>query len=432
MKRSAMWPTLSAVVIAGAMLAPMAAQAVPSFARQTGLACAMCHTVFPQLTPYGRLFKLTGYTTVGSQFADKTKNDRLSEDTMAPLSAMLQVAYTSLKSGANGAGTNKPSDYTDFPQQFSLFYAGRVSDKVGAFVQATLDNSNAIAMDNADVRFADETTTAGGKQLIYGLSLNNAPTVEDILNTTPVWAAAPAATTAHSPQQTPAGLLLLGSDNVNTVTTGAVAYAMLDGNWYGAAGMYHNASNSGSDGAPTLKGWAPYLRVAYQQDNGTNNWAVGAYTMSGDMTTNFNDTTTPTSKVADTGVDGQYQYLSGPTTFTGRINYISEKVNDAANVTSGSTTGSATMNQASLTGTYFYDRRYGGSIGYFTTSGDANGPWGAGSSKPDSNYWMAEYDYVPWLNTRFSLQYTGYTKVNGSTSGASDSNTLYALAWFMF
>ncbi|MEO6147078.1 MAG: hypothetical protein ABIT70_08515, partial [Sulfuriferula sp.] len=40
------------------------AHAVPSFARQTGQNCVACHAggQFPELTPYGRLFKLTGYT----------------------------------------------------------------------------------------------------------------------------------------------------------------------------------------------------------------------------------------------------------------------------------------------------------------------------------------------------------------------------------
>ena len=38
------------------------AHAVPSFARQTGYTCAVCHTVFPQLTAFGRNFKLHGYT----------------------------------------------------------------------------------------------------------------------------------------------------------------------------------------------------------------------------------------------------------------------------------------------------------------------------------------------------------------------------------
>ena len=37
------------------------AYAVPSFGRQTGLACEACHTAFPELTPFGRRFKLNGY-----------------------------------------------------------------------------------------------------------------------------------------------------------------------------------------------------------------------------------------------------------------------------------------------------------------------------------------------------------------------------------
>ena len=37
------------------------AQAVPSFARQTGMPCNECHTVFLELTPFGRIFKLGGY-----------------------------------------------------------------------------------------------------------------------------------------------------------------------------------------------------------------------------------------------------------------------------------------------------------------------------------------------------------------------------------
>ena len=46
---------LVAAVAALTLLAP-AAQAVPSFARQTGMACAACHTVFPELTHVGRVF----------------------------------------------------------------------------------------------------------------------------------------------------------------------------------------------------------------------------------------------------------------------------------------------------------------------------------------------------------------------------------------
>ena len=38
------------------------AKALPSFARQTGQPCGACHTDFAGLTPYGRRFKMGGYT----------------------------------------------------------------------------------------------------------------------------------------------------------------------------------------------------------------------------------------------------------------------------------------------------------------------------------------------------------------------------------
>src|SRR6516164_5588889 len=56
---------LGSVVTTG--VAPPA-QALPSFARQTGQPCGTCHTDYPALTPYGRRFKLLGYTTGGGKF----------------------------------------------------------------------------------------------------------------------------------------------------------------------------------------------------------------------------------------------------------------------------------------------------------------------------------------------------------------------------
>ena len=47
------------------LLGMRGAWALPSYARQTGQECAACHNGFPELTPYGRLFKLNGYTFGG-------------------------------------------------------------------------------------------------------------------------------------------------------------------------------------------------------------------------------------------------------------------------------------------------------------------------------------------------------------------------------
>ncbi|MGD0643005.1 MAG: hypothetical protein ABSC22_19870, partial [Roseiarcus sp.] len=51
-----------ATISLASLLTVQPASAVPSFARQTGQPCANCHTAFPELTPFGRRFKLSGYT----------------------------------------------------------------------------------------------------------------------------------------------------------------------------------------------------------------------------------------------------------------------------------------------------------------------------------------------------------------------------------
>src|ERR1700757_3533589 len=78
---------------------PPAALAVPSYARQTGLACSGCHYTPPELNPAGRRFKLLGYT----DRADETKvikadggKKRAALDLLAalPLSAMFETSFT--------------------------------------------------------------------------------------------------------------------------------------------------------------------------------------------------------------------------------------------------------------------------------------------------------------------------------------------------
>ena len=51
---------VAAVVLAALLTTVQAppANALPSYARQTGQPCGTCHTDFAGLTPYGRLFKI--------------------------------------------------------------------------------------------------------------------------------------------------------------------------------------------------------------------------------------------------------------------------------------------------------------------------------------------------------------------------------------
>src|SRR5262245_56806878 len=123
-----------------ATVAAMAAsplQAVPSYARQMGVSCRLCHTAFPQPTAFGREFKLAGYTTTSQPVV--SEKDAQEKDFLSlagvPLSIMFQTGYT------NTARTqpDMQNDNVAFPPEASLFFAGRLAPKFGAFVQATYD-----------------------------------------------------------------------------------------------------------------------------------------------------------------------------------------------------------------------------------------------------------------------------------------------------
>jgi len=70
--------------------------AVPSFARQTGLSCNVCHRNPPQLTAFGRNFKLKGYVLTDILVADKVGNTKeLLLSKYIPLSVTVLLSNTS-------------------------------------------------------------------------------------------------------------------------------------------------------------------------------------------------------------------------------------------------------------------------------------------------------------------------------------------------
>ena len=139
----------------GLMTFAGAAQAVPSFARQTHLQCSACHTAYPQLNAFGRTFKMRGYTLQSGNVAPYMR-----------LSAMLQPSFThTAKDQAGGAADHFDPNDNLAVTQGSLFYGGRLIDsydKLGGFVQVTYDGvDRATSWDLADFRWADSGTLAG-------------------------------------------------------------------------------------------------------------------------------------------------------------------------------------------------------------------------------------------------------------------------------
>src|SRR5512146_3419120 len=78
---------LSRVVAPASLFEALAAihKHVPAYSRQTGLACSSCHYQFPQLTPFGRLFKLNGYTMTGLQTIEGRTDSTTESLKLAPI-----------------------------------------------------------------------------------------------------------------------------------------------------------------------------------------------------------------------------------------------------------------------------------------------------------------------------------------------------------
>ena len=184
---------VAAVVSLIGALWPAAARAVPSFARQTGMACGVCHIQFPELTPFGRAFKINGFTIAtmpqievqekvkesGGQPPDERTYLKINQS--FPLSAMLQVSMTATQKSQSDTQNYDVA----FPQQLSLFLAGEISPYVGSFLQVTYSGEDDhLSFDNTDIRYARRTQWLG-KDTVYGLTLNNNPTVEDPWHSTP-------------------------------------------------------------------------------------------------------------------------------------------------------------------------------------------------------------------------------------------------------
>ena len=125
---------------------------------------------FPELTHFGRVFKANGYTLTNlKQVRDvsATKEQLLELSQMPPLSIMAQISYTELKTavpdlagaGAPGVAQNGTAG---FPQQFSLFYAGKIAPNFGAMFQLTYDNDGGtIGIDNTRSALRRYGTAAG-------------------------------------------------------------------------------------------------------------------------------------------------------------------------------------------------------------------------------------------------------------------------------
>ncbi len=428
-----------------AAMNPPEVAAVPSYARQTGLACSGCHYAPPELNPAGRRFKLTGYV----DRADETKvvttdggKKRGALDLLSslPLSVMLETSFTSLKSPLP---TSQNGNF-ELPQDVSLFLSGAWTSNIGSFLQVTYDTQDDhFTSDNTDIRFAKKTKL-GGRELVYGLDLNNNPTVEDLWNSTPAWGL-PWIQSDFAP--TPAASPIVDGGLAQDVA-GFGGFAMWDNHLYLDAAVYRSEHvggpqpNPGDGSTNNIRGIAPYWRLAFQELTGKTQYEVGTYGMHVRRTA-FSGAG-PEDEYTDVAFDTQIdRTLFRTDVLSFRGTFIHENSDLLA-----SGFGSNHLNTLMANAEYHIGNKYTGTLGYFNTGGTVNPALyapgsvsGSANGDPRGAGYILNFSYWPWQNLQLAAQYTGYTRFNGGTTNydvpapgrnANSNNTVYLDAKIIF
>lgn len=409
------------VAALAALLAASQAHALPSFARQTGMDCAGCHigAFGPQLTPAGIKFKLGGYT------------DSDGQEGKLPLSGMVVASWTNTKADNPDHEPGLKANNNLKMDEASIFLAGRLTEHMGAFVQATYDGvGKKTALDQTDLRYA-RSVEIGGKDAIVGLSVNNNPGVQDPFNTMPVWGFPYVSSPAGSGA---GGAATLINGGLEGRVLGTSIYTFFDNAYYAELGSYRSMSPAVQKhlglGEDTNKlGGNAYWRLGWLKDLKSQALQLGLFGWNANLQPDLSDPAS--NKYRDLGVDASYQFL-GTREHVATVNgsFVNQRKTAAG-------ADSERLREARLNASYHYNQTYGGSAGLFSTHG---------SSPTDATTgYLLQADWTPWgkenasapapfsaANLRLGAQYWVYDKFSGESAGAKDHNTLFLFAWTSF
>jgi len=462
------------------------AQAVPAFARQTGMDCTTCHMSWLELTNVGRRFKMGGYQQM-KNYPDDAKRPLVSLEftgageppPLIPLAFAIQLSDT-ITAKPNTPYVTKGGNSSDLPlerepilNQASIFLNGKIVDHVGCFCQFTYDGvAQTTTIDNFEIRVADDYS---GDHLdaLYGLSVNNNPTMSDVWNTTPVWGWPYfGANNALGPIATP-----IINGTLGQAVAGATVYTLLNKTLYLEGGFYRNSDgalsflhlNVPGDSRYTLDGAAPYYRIALQHDwdHGHQSIMAGAFGLQPKAYAPGVAPVGPADQYKDQGFDAQYQYITDRHRLSWMFTYIKED-QELGNTFAGGGSQNLNNNLTFLNTkvSYYFNKWYGINFGYQRTTGSRDvglySPNGDGSQpplvtnpgvlinsangRPDTEAFITELDYLfsisgaeKFRRTRVLLQYTAYSKFSGGATNyngygrnASDNNQLVLGMWLMY
>jgi len=264
--------------------------ALSSFTEQTQQPCAACHLSFGELTPYGRKFKLMGYAS------GKRVN---------PFNVNGTMAFTKISNTDSSVdpSVSLPKNGKVLPEELNVFAAGKITEQVGGNVKLTVNPVNTaplfstsgvqtgtkvgkdIYLDNSEIRFA-QSAQLNNTPLVWGVTLNNAPSTQDLWSTTP----------GHGFPYRSSNLLnawgmgQFGPDSMldgglNSQVLGVGMFVMLDDVWYAEFTSYRGTKTA----IPALNvsgalnnvstNHNPYWRLAWNPVSGPQSWMIGTFGM---------------------------------------------------------------------------------------------------------------------------------------------------------
>jgi hypothetical protein len=432
-------PLYAAALAALAMLLPVApAEALPSYAQQTGLPCTQCHSIGfgPALTNYGRQFKLNAYA-----LGEHRKS--------VPLALMTVLTYTSTSADLPEAPEHYSTNNNFAMNELTGFIAGHIGDHAGAFIEAAYSGiERHTAWGAFDVRYA-RSFQLGSHGVVGGITVNNNPTVSDLWNSTSVWSFPyTGSELAPTPSNAPAIY-----DGISETVLGPTFYAMIDDRFYIEAGGYKSLSDSmldkvglSADDNSHVDSFAPYWRGAVQFNNGPHYFSLGMLGLN--VKQKPDPTAAETNTFNDFGVDATYQHARPDgSNLQANLAFVHESRHLNAAVAAGEAVNpDGSLDSLRGDVTWAYKQTWVAALGLFDVSGSTDTTLYGPNGKPDSSGYLVQLEYVPfgkinspyrpWLNVRLGLQYTGYSKFDGAGSdydgagrNASDNNTLFGFLW---
>jgi hypothetical protein len=426
-------------------------QAVPAFARQTGQPCATCHTAFPELTPFGRRFKLSGYTLESGEPG-------------LPLALMLMPGFTHTAAPQDTPpAPNLRTNNNPAVQQVTALYAGKIYGDLGAFVQVSANPvTTQLWWDGTDIRYV-KTINLFGKDAYLGVTVNNTPTIQDPWNTVNAWSF-PELSSGFAANTVPgthidalaqvvagAGMYLWWNDMLYAELTGYRGYdrATLE-----AFGMRPGPSPDAQENT------MPYWRLALEPHWGDHYLMIGTYGMFGE-TVPGSVFGTGFDKILDLAADSEYQYDGDKYSVTVKATNIYEIQHLNSSFAQGiSANRKDWLNSFKINASYVWDHTYSLTGGYFNVQGSPDaGLFGSESvvNSPNGDGLIFDAAYLPFskgapgpdkqFNVRLGVQYVNYlhlfggannfdgligTPGAGGTHNASGNNTLFLYAWAAF